>query len=113
MQKKCHMLELYKDCLNNGKSLKSGDILNFNINQDERSVQNKNLKYFLDILKEMTNAANEKGISSVFILNNYNFIIVPLNQMKNEKLQDNIKNLSTDMVKNKSSDNKLYWGKID
>lgn len=113
MQKKCHMLELYKDCLSNGKSLKSGDVLNFNINQDEQSVQNKNLKYFFDILKEMTDAADEKGISSVFILNNYNFIIVPLNQMKNKKLQDNIKNLSTDMVKNKSSDNKLYWGKID
>ena len=107
------MLELYKNCLNNEKSLKSGDILNFNITQDEQSIQNKNLKYFLDILKEMTNVADEKGISPVFILNNYNFIIVPLNQMKNEKLQDNIKNLSTGMVKNKSSDNRLYWGKID
>ena len=106
------MLELYKNALD-GKSLKVGDILNFNITQDEQSVQNKNLKYFLDILKEMTNAADEKGISSVFILNNYNFIIVPLNQMKNEKLQDNIKNLSTGMIKNKSSDNRLYWGKID
>jgi len=37
--------------------------------------------------------------------------MIPLNKVKNEKLQNNIKNLSTDF--NRSSDNRLYWGKID
>lgn len=112
MQKKnnCHMLELYKNALDRNV-LKAGDILNFNIDQDEKSIQNKNLEHFLNILKEMTDIADQKDILVTFILNNYNFVMIPLNKVKNEKLQNNIKNLSAAF--NKSSDNRLYWGKID
>ena len=107
------MLELYKNALNNGGSLKAEDILNFNINQDEESVQNKNLGHFLNVLKEMIDVADERDILPTFILNNYNLVMIPLDKVKNEKLQNNIKNLSTTFNKNRSSDNRLYWGRID
>lgn len=118
MQKNdCRLLELYKKLLND-QVLDKDSIYNLNIIEDKDSVKGKSLEYFLQVLEEMMECADEHGIIPTFILNNYNLVLVPLNKVKNKQLHSNLRKLTTKIHTNEvkmggESKGRACWGKLE